>query len=343
MRPGPEALLVATVEAPLPGAEAPVMTYGSLIQRRGTRLVVRDPSDRRPDREFPAPWPAEFGTVTVAPSGDLAVFAGVHAAVAVDGAGVTRWELRHGCWSETVCEVGHESFTEYAGDRHHQHADRGSAAFSPDGRLLRLHVRAGDEEEWLVVDPVDGAVLGRAPTGTVGSASCHCPHPDPSRMALTVAEGEEGSPVLWGHWDGEALTVRRHPEEILLGVSPDGESYLTTDLGQGTLYLNRTSDGATLRELDSVDGSPWDFEGAVPENGFAVVGTEDGSRHWLIDLTTMTASGPITYPFPVTGTARTASPGLWYTVDRGWTAVHLWKPVRHGRVERTARRSAVHR
>ncbi|WP_091061389.1 hypothetical protein [Micromonospora humi] len=84
---------------------------------------------------------------------------------------------------------------------HHGHADIGSAAFSSDGKLLWAHVRNRPghdvEEEWLILDPADGAVLTRADTMTVGSSSLHFPHPNPAYMGLTVAEGEENSPVLW--------------------------------------------------------------------------------------------------------------------------------------------------
>ncbi len=47
---------------------------------------------------FPLPWPRRFGTCTVSPGLDVAVFAGVHAVRAVDRRGATLWEVRHGCW-----------------------------------------------------------------------------------------------------------------------------------------------------------------------------------------------------------------------------------------------------
>ena len=83
-----------------------------------------------PKVSFPAPWPRRFGTVTVSPAGDLAVFAGVHALRAVDRSGSVLWELRHRCWAGCA---GHSAFEEYAEDRDHRYASGGSAGFSADG------------------------------------------------------------------------------------------------------------------------------------------------------------------------------------------------------------------
>ncbi|GIE80634.1 hypothetical protein Aph02nite_65840 [Actinoplanes philippinensis] len=254
----------------------------------------------------------------------MVVFAGVHALRAVDSDGLTRWEVRHGCWSDAICEVAHTSFEEYADDSDHRCASRGSAGFSADGRLLWAHVRTLDEdepEEWLVLDAADGTVLGRVPTGTIASDSAHAPHPDPAAMGLTVAEGEESSPVLWGHWDGDELTVRRLPEDILLDISPSGESFLTADVDMRGLHLYRAGDTTPLGSLRD-DEVVWDFQGAFPWESTAVVGTDE-AEHFLIDVATMTTDGPITYPITPDGPALPAGPGTWATAGRD--AVHLWE------------------
>lgn len=343
------ARLVATVAAPLDpaSADAPQVLHWPgrrlLVQRGDTELAVRDLDGEGMEVFFPAPWPRQYGSVAVSPAGDVAVFAGVHALRAVDSTGAVRWEVRHGCWSAAVCTEAHSSFSEYADDYHHSHADSGSAAFSPDGTLLWAHIRNGAEhdveEEWLILDPADGTVLTRAETMTVGSGSLHFPHPNPAYMGLTVGEGEEDSPVLWGHWDGAKLTVQRFDEEVLLAVSPSGEHFLTADLGQGTLYLHRADDGMELRHLDAEEAvSPpsnedddrvrWDYEAAAfPYDGTAVVGTEDypeDHRHWLVDARTMAMRGQVAYPFPVSGSPRSAGQGAWYTVSKDQTSVHLW-------------------
>ncbi|GGQ09293.1 hypothetical protein [Streptosporangium pseudovulgare] len=342
------ARLVATAAAPLDPASAdgPQVLHWPgrrlLVQRGDTELAIRDLDGEGLEVRFPAPWPRRYGSVAVSPTGDLAVFAGVHALRAVDSTGAVRWELRHGCWSAAVCAEAHASFSEYADDHHHGHADSGSAAFSSDGRLLWAHIRshAGHDtnEEWLILDPADGTVLARAETMTVGSGSAHFPHPNPAYMGLTVGEGEEDSPVLWGHWDGARLTVRRFVEEVLLAVSPSGECFLTTDPGQWSLYLHRAEDGLELRRLDAEEAVPppsgeddrarWDYEAAFPYDDTAVVGTEHHTdavpRHWVVDPRTMGVRGRIVYPFPIAGSPRSAGEAAWYTVSRDQTTLHLW-------------------
>ncbi|BEL03660.1 hypothetical protein Q0Z83_018510 [Actinoplanes sichuanensis] len=326
----PVARLVATLPAPLDPSTADEPEVRRLAGR--TLLVQRGNAEVAVgDRRFPAPWPRRWGSVAVAPDGDVVVFAGTHALRAVDSAGAVRWELRHGCWSDAMCDVVHTSFEEYADDPDHRYPSHGSAAFSPDGRLVWAHVRTDDHEdepeEWLVLDASDGTVLARVPTGTVASASYHCPHPDPALMGLTIAEGEEDSPVLWGHWDGEELTVRHLPESILLDVSPSGERFLTADLDMRGINLHLTADDTQLGLLRTGE-VVWGFQGAFPWESAAVVGIDEG-EHWLIDLATMTADGPITYPVAPAGAALSAGPalpagpGVWATASRD--AVHLWE------------------
>ncbi|GAA0243511.1 hypothetical protein GCM10010492_48420 [Saccharothrix mutabilis subsp. mutabilis] len=332
------ARLIETVAAPLAAgsADAPDITHGLLVQRGDAELVVRGETEVR----FPAPWPRRYGSVAVSPAADLVVFAGVHALRAVDAAGAVRWEVRHGCWSAAVCTRNHASFAEYADDPRHERADTGSAAFSPDGKFVWAHVRNYDgaeiREEWLVLDPADGAVLARTDTGTVGSGSFHFPLPDPARMALTVGEGEEDSPVLMGRLDGGRLAVERFVEEVFLAISPSGERFLTTDPGQWSVYVHRTADGAELGEwkCDSAVPPPagsdrvfWDFEAAFPHEDTAVLGTESHApepRHWCVDPSTVTVRGRIAYPFPIAGAPRSAGSGRWHTVAPDGSALHFW-------------------
>lgn len=349
------ARLVATHAAALDpvSADAPNVLHWPgrrlLVQRGDTQLAVRVLDDEGKEvREvrFPAPWPRQYGSVTVSPLGEIAVFAGVHALRAVNTAGAILWEIRHGCWSAAVCEESHASFAEYADDYYHSTADQGSAAFSSDGKHLWAHVRkqtenhAEDEaeEEWLVINSADGTVAARADTMTVGSASFPFPHPDPAQMGLTVAEGEEESPVLWGRWDGTKLTVERYIEEVLLDISPSGEHFLSTDPGQWSLYLHRVADGEELRRLNAADGVPpestesdgrvcWDYQAAFPYDNLAVAGTDGYAgtpRHWLIDPGTLAVRGRIAYPIPVSGSPLPAGQGMWGTVSEDKAALYLW-------------------
>ncbi|WP_406039914.1 hypothetical protein OG799_29950 [Micromonospora sp. NBC_00898] len=223
-----------------------------LVQRGDTELVALDldaasAGGQLAEVRFPAPWPRRFGSVAVTPEGDAAVFAGAHTVRVVEATGATRWEMRHVC-SAGECRPMHTSFAEYGGDEDHRYPDSGSAAVSGDGKLVWAHVRgplsddkegADDQELWLVLDAADGRVLGRADTMTVASGSEQMPHPDPAQMGLSIGEGEEGSPVLWGRWDGQRLTVEHTGiERILLAVSPSGRHLLTVPLRQWSLSLH---------------------------------------------------------------------------------------------------------
>lgn len=324
------ARLVATFAAPLPPAssDAPQILHRLVMQRGDAEVVVRHLDGDDSLIRFPAPWPRRYGSVTVSPRADVAVFAGVHALRAVDPAGATLWELRHGCWSAAVCTLEHQSFAEYAADDDHGWADSGSAAFSMDGKLLWAHIREEGGERWLVLDPADGTVLARAETATVGSRSWHLPHPDPAFMGLTVAEGHEESPALWGRWDGTELTVHRLDEEVLLAVSPSGKHFLATDPGQWSLYLRRSHNVAEVLTLSGGEGEDrfrWDYEAAFPHDDAIVAGTEHDPRaHWLIDPHTMTARGRIDYPITVSGSPTAAGEGAWATVSEDGGTLHLW-------------------
>ncbi|NGO78158.1 hypothetical protein G6045_21175 [Streptomyces sp. YC504] len=338
------ARLVAEVPTPFaPGtADAPFVLHSGgrrrVVQRGDARLAVLD-VESGDIRSFPTPWPRTFGTVTLSPNGDLAVFSGLHAVRAVDASGATRWEVRHGCWSARECTLVHDSFAEYANDEGHDYADSGSAAFRADGKLVWAHVRqaqAWADEEWLVLDALDGTVLGRAGTGTVGSGSFSSPHPHGPYMGLSVGEGDEDSPALWGHWDGTRLTFERIDGVLIQDVSPSGHDFLCTDPGQWALYLHAAADGAETNRLDAVDAVPpapgedtveWDYEGAYPYEDGAVVGTEgdcETPRHWLVDPRTMSLRGRIAYPAPVFGSPRPAGPGVWWTAADEGRAVRLW-------------------
>lgn len=246
------------------------------------------------------------------------------------------------------------SFAEYADDTDHLHADSASAAVSADGELVWAHVRgplAGDgnteddQELWVVLDAVAGKAVGRVNTRTVGSCSAHTSHPDPSQMGLSLGEGEEGSPVLWGRRDGQRVTAEQIGiERILLAVSPSGRRLLTVPVGQWSLSLHHLEHGSKItRKLDATDAVPahpqntgndrvnWDFEAAFVDEDTIVAGTSECDarygpvRHWLVDVRGMDLLGEISYPAPVSGPARAAGDGRWYTISKDGTEVRLWE------------------
>ena len=355
------ARLVTTIAAPLDSvsADAPHVLHWPgrrlLIQRSDTELVTLDlqmpGSASMPEVRFPAPWPRRFGSATVSPEQDGAVFAGVHGVRLVEASGATRWEVEHGCWSWS-CASARLTIDEYLNDDGHAHSDGGSAAFSSDGLLVWAHVLGPlsnepdtepEDELWVVLDAGSGSILGHAKTTTTASSSEHTPHPDPAQMGLSVAEGEEGSPALWGRWTGNELTVNHLGiERILLDVSPTGRYLLTVPVGQWSLALHG-EDGAVQAKLDAAGNLPehpmnadsgrvyWDYEAAFIDEVTIVAGTSEcdarygAVRHWIVNATDMTLHDEVTYPFPVWGPARSAGGGIWYTISKDKTAIYLWQ------------------
>ncbi|WP_432043750.1 hypothetical protein [Streptomyces cadmiisoli] len=342
------ARLVATVPLPLGSARADAVQLLPwsgrllLVQHGDEELAVAEIGGAGAQFRFPAPWPRRFGGATVSPGGDVAVFSGVHSVQAVDRTGEVLWELPHGCWATATCVWTRAPLASYRDDPRHQNPDQGSAAFSVDGKTVWVHVRQYAEgrrpyEEWLVLDAADGEVLCRAETMTVGAGSVHFPHPDPACMGLSIAQGDDDAPVLWGRRDGRSLAVARAEGEILQSVSPSGRHFLCTDPGQWALYLHDAADGEQLRRVDARavlppvpgdDMARWDYEGAYPYEDGAVVSTEEYAevpRHWLVDPRSMSVRGRIAYPVPVAGSPRSAGPGMWCTVAGQDAAVHLWR------------------
>ncbi|WP_110945664.1 hypothetical protein [Streptomyces avicenniae] len=314
------ARLVSTLAAPLPFSrpdEAPCLdlwpTTRLLVQRGERELAVRDLTApaTSPTVRIPAPWPGGIGQGAVSPFGDQAVFTGPHALRAVDLTGNTRWELRHRCWAGCA---GHTDITAYADDREHGYAGSGSACFSSDGKLVWAHIPAdgdgGDgadwEEEWVVIDAVDGTVLGRVPTRTAAAGSHHIPHPDPAQMGLSIGEGQDGAPLRWGRWDGHALA------------------------------LHRTADGSVESELTTASLAPddssvyFDYDGRFLDADTLVVATVDGddelgaARHWLVTTSPLRPTDELTYPFPVDSLPTGLGDGTWYTTSTTDNSLHLW-------------------
>ncbi|MFD6999512.1 hypothetical protein ACFWA5_25350 [Streptomyces mirabilis] len=365
------ARLVTTLAGPLESATAgfpgerclPGRTL--ILQSDDTQLAAYDLAAALAGEasvaRFPLPWPRRFGTCTVSPGLDVAVFAGVHAVRAVDRRGATLWEVRHGCW-EGSCQEMHASFDEYGehgehtDSRGHLYADSGSVVFSADGKLVWAHVRgplaagSGDPdviEEWLVLDAADGTVLGQADTQTVAAGSGHVSHPDPGQMGLSVGEGQDGAPLLWGRWDGERLSVERIDDDrCLLAVSPSGEHFLTVTHYQELLSLHRVEDGSVVSELDAEEVIPdhpaldpdddepevhWDYYGGFLDEHTVIAGTTEADeeygtgRHWLVDVRDMRLLGEVTYPFPTSGVPNTLGDGSWYTIAEDTKELQVWR------------------
>ncbi|MFB7332770.1 hypothetical protein ACFC00_14090 [Streptomyces adustus] len=339
--------LVATLTAPLPAAEAdaPQLVHlggcPALLQRGDGELVVQlldEAFGVTRTLRFRAPWPRRSGSHAVAPDADLAVFTGRDAVRAVDAEGSVRWEVRHGGWP---------------------HPDRGSAAFSPDGRLVWAHVRgplldAGEPDpdavdEWLVLDAVDGRVLARADAQAAAAGSVHVPHPDPARMGLSIGEGQDGAPLRWGHFDGERLAVAYFEGQdlVLLDVNPSGSRFLTVDHDQNTLAVHETASGAVVARWDAGTSAPrhpdaepdndeaepyWDWAGGFVDDTTVLASTVESDeewgegRHWLVGATPQGPAEPepVGYPLPVTSPPAPLGAGRWYTYGTAYDTLHVW-------------------
>ncbi|GIF36641.1 hypothetical protein [Actinoplanes xinjiangensis] len=359
------ARLVSTVAAPLDpsSADAPRVLHWPgrrlLVQRGDTELVTQN-LDRlvgEPTSEvrFRAPWPRRFGAVTAAPDQDIAVFAGVHGVRAVEATGAVRWEVRHGCWSGSDTHPSANPDDDLF-EEAHEHADSGSAAVSADGLLVWAHVigplqsdpeTEDGQELWVVVDAGRGTVLGHVETSTTASNSAHTHHPDTGQMGLSIGEGEEGSPALWGQWDGSELTVDEIGiERVILDADPAGRHVLTTSVGQWSLIRHDLRTDSVAGELDAADAVPkhplnsddgrtyWDFEAAFLDGAAVIAGTSEcdarygQGRHWLVNTTEMRLEDEIDYPFSITGPPRSAGGNLWYTLSRERDQIHFWELTR---------------
>ncbi|MFG3041415.1 hypothetical protein ACGFYZ_31375 [Streptomyces sp. NPDC048330] len=367
------ARLRATVPAPLsaPGAAPPEITGQPgrrLVVQRSDEVVVAQALDDDfharpgPAVRFPAPWPRGRGAFAVAPDAGLAVFAGVHAVRAVEPSGATRWEVRHGCWSGT-CPETHLSYEEYADLPDHRYPDGGSAGFSADGTLVWAHVRGpladgaalpGAVDEWLLLDAVDGRVRARVDSRSAAVGSFHLAHPtDPGQMGLSIGEGQDGAPLRWGRWDGQALEVAYLEDDLcLLSVSPSGDRLMTVSHDQDSLAV-RDSRGAVAEggewdaastvprhpdapppsdDEDEDDEAPvyWDWAGGFVDETTLIVSTVESDedwgrdRHWFVDTTTPAAVRPVVYPSPVAGEPMALGGGCWSTLSESRDSVRVW-------------------
>ncbi|WP_330458459.1 hypothetical protein OIB37_17070 [Streptomyces sp. NBC_00820] len=363
------ARLCATVPAPLPPGKGDVpelcgLPGRRLLVQRGDDVLVVQPldDDFTPAGErvrVPAPWPRRRGEWAVAPDAGLAVFAGVHAVRAVEPSGATRWEVRHGCWYG-ACREMHTSYDEYADRDDHRHPKRGSAGFSADGKFVWAHVRGplptGElspqaHDEWLLLDAGDGRVLARADARSAAEGSFHLPHPaDPARMWLTIGEGQDGSPLRGGRWDGQALAVEYVDGDLaLMSVSPSGERLMTVTHDQDALAV---SDGRGL-VLDGLEwdahavvplhpeaepdndeaGAFWDWAGGFLDETTLICSTVESDeewgegRHWVVDTSGGAAGTPVRvdYPVPVgTQAAVALGDGHWCTPTESGDALLVW-------------------
>ncbi|HEX5542128.1 MAG TPA: hypothetical protein VFX60_11310 [Micromonospora sp.] len=340
-----------------------------VVIRRDDELLAYDvdrllAGDNDPATRFPAPWPRGSGGIdAVSPTLDLAVFSGPHALHAVDAAGVLRWRLRHACWVP-YCLSLHDFYEEYADSKEHRHPDSGSCWISADGSTVWAHVRTPlpddvepeHNEEWLVIDAVDGRVLGRASTDTAAAGSQHIPHPDAGQMGLSVGEGQDGAPLRWGRWDGTRLTVTRlgDDDRCLVDASLCGTQLLTIAHWGREPAIHRLPDGAVMHEVaadhrlpphpeapsDAEEEPSWGYQCGFVDERTVIASTRERygrPRHWLIDTARGDLLGQVEYPMPVSEDPMALGDGTWLTCGEAPFQLLLWSlPPTEDRVSSTA-------
>ncbi|MBV1853020.1 hypothetical protein [Catellatospora tritici] len=281
-----------------------------------------------PVASFPAPWPVLGRGDAVSPGLDLAVFAGPHALRAVDRDGVTRWELKHGCWSDQCWDL-HEDYDEYRHEPGHRYLNHGSARFSADGSIVWAHVRSTDpdddgNEAWLVVAPDSGRILAQTVLETCAERSYHVGHPDPGQMGLCLDEGQDGAPLWWGRWDGHTLEVASYGADTrcLFDVDPSGTRLFTVAHGQYDLAVLDGADGRTAWTLSSetlaAEGTEIAFEyggGFVDERTLLVRSVDDVECDWLIEPAADGSAVEVAYPDRIPDNPIPLGDGTWLTHD----------------------------
>ncbi|MFG2012233.1 hypothetical protein ACGFNF_24545 [Micromonospora sp. NPDC048868] len=150
-------------------------------------------------------------------------------------------------------------------------------------------------------------------------------------MGLSVGEGQDGSPLRWGRWDGSQLTVTRigDDDRCLVDVSPCGTRLLTIDHWGRRPAIHRLPDGAVTHEVadhqilphpqtpSDVEEEPfWGYQCGFVDERTVIASTIEGygpPRHWLIDTTRGDVLGQVEYPMPVSEDPMALGDGTWLT------------------------------
>ncbi|MGF1424975.1 hypothetical protein ACQRUO_00510, partial [Kitasatospora sp. LaBMicrA B282] len=191
--------------------------------------------------------------------------------------------------------------------------------------------------------------LARVAARAASAGSEHHPHPDPRQMGLSIGEGQDGSPLRWGRWDGQAVTVDPYGDQdlVLLAVSPSGDRLLTVSHDQERLAVHEVGDGSVITELDAAARLPrhpgaapdndealpyWDWAGGFLDEQTVITGSLESDeewgagRHWLLDTGAGSGAVPelVAYPFPVPGLPTAIGDGTWYTAADAGHTLHVW-------------------
>jgi hypothetical protein len=148
-------------------------------------------------------------------------------------------------------------------------------------------------------------------------------------MGLSVGEGQDGAPTLFGRWDGTELRMAQldGDDRALIGIGPGGRTFVTLghdDPQELTVHRMAGFDvqGTVLAD-DLEEQSAWEPGYGVVDDRTVVAST--GSRHWLIDVDTLEVRGPLRYPAETGEIPAGFGDGTWLTTIPGTYDVSVWR------------------
>lgn len=284
---------------------------GWLVTKASGALVALDDelvAIRRFERS--SAWRAAHG---VMPSLERAIYSERDRIVMADHRGRTTWEVTHHPWGNSDSESG-------------------SCWVSGDGRLVWATVpSANGSDQWWVLDAANGRVLDVAALRCHAAGSHPVPHPDGTRVGLSVGEGQDGSAVYWGRWDGRVHVSRLDARDrVLCDVRPDGTAYLATPHGEGPLTVHGfpTGDVRATRCAQEVFGDDEGFEyrAGYVTNELVIVGSADEASHALLSAERLDVIAGVDYPSDaVRGGIVATGRGTWLTSDWSTGRCQLWR------------------
>ncbi|MGW2615054.1 hypothetical protein [Streptomyces sp. NPDC001500] len=208
--------------------------------------------------------------------------------------------------------------------------------YRPDAMAGRAHA-----DQWVGHDADSGAVLVRRPLETVGHAAGHYVHPVDGSVYLDIGEGQDGSVILrsTAGADGEPEFVS-YPwsDRCLIGLSPDGQQFMTVDHEQADVAFHRHPGGEVLLTLtvEAFGHDPedtfveWSGGYLTPETAVVTVGgeredEEEWFRHHLVDVRTGAVGDELTVEATSPYELVPLGDGSWLTAGPDGKAVHRFR------------------
>lgn len=249
----------------------------------------------------------------VTPSLEHAVFSERDRIVMADRGGRTVWEVTHHPWGNSDSESG-------------------SCWVGGDGQVVWATVPSvSGADEWWVLNAADGRVLGIAALQCFAAGSHPVPHPDGEHVGLSVGEGQDGSEVYWGRWDGRAHVSRLDARDrVLCDIRPDGATYLATPHSGGELTVHAFPTGEVCARRSAHDAfgedDGFDLSAGYVTNDLVIVGSIEKERHMLLSAEDLEVVAELDYPEDAMRSCILPTGlGTWSTCDWLTGRFQLWR------------------